>query len=45
VPQVLTTNAVILCPHLSRGTSASDHHVWSINGGIVLGCLKTPFLD
>lgn len=36
MPQVLTTNAVILCPHLSQGRSTSLDPVWSINGGIVL---------
>jgi hypothetical protein len=49
VPQVLTTNAVILCPHLGKGISTPKSPKWSINGGIVLvendaGVLACPFL-
>lgn len=49
MPQVLTTNAVILCPHLGVGTSIPTNPKWSVNGGIVLlendtGTLACPFL-
>jgi hypothetical protein len=49
VPQILTTNAVILCPHLGKGTSTPTNPKWSVNGGVVLvendaGVLACPFL-
>lgn len=49
MPQVLTTNAVILCPHGGPGTSISSTLAWSVNGGYVLvegdaGTLACPFL-
>jgi hypothetical protein len=49
VPQVLTTNATILCPHLGKGTTVPSNPIWSVNGGFVLlegdvGTLACPFL-
>lgn len=49
MPQVLTTNAVILCPHGGVGTSIPSNPKWSVNGGFVLlendtGTLACPFL-
>lgn len=49
MPQVLTTNALILCPHGGKGTSTPSNPKWSINGGIVLlngdvGTLACPFV-
>jgi hypothetical protein len=49
MPQVLTTNALILCPHGGKGTSVPTDPKWSVNGGIVLlegdtGTLACPFL-
>jgi hypothetical protein len=49
VPQVLTTNAVILCPHLGLGTSTPTDPKWLVNGGVVLlendaGTLACPYL-
>ena len=49
MPQVLTTHAVILCPHGGIGTSMPTNPKWSVNGGIVLlendtGTLACPFL-
>jgi hypothetical protein len=49
VPQVLTTNALILCPHGGKGTSAPTDPKWSVNGGHVMlegdtGTLACPFL-
>ena len=49
MPQVLTTNAVILCPHLGKGTSTPSDPKWSVNGGVVLlendaGVLACPNL-
>jgi hypothetical protein len=35
-PQVLTTNAKILCPHGNLGISTSGDPTWSVNGGMVL---------
>jgi len=48
MPQILTTNAVILCPHFGKGTSTSTNPKWSVNGGVVLvendeGVLACPF--
>ncbi|MGB8768185.1 MAG: hypothetical protein WCC92_01115 [Candidatus Korobacteraceae bacterium] len=49
MPQVLTTNAVILCPHGGKGTTTPLHPKWQINGGYVSvendpGVLACPFL-
>jgi hypothetical protein len=49
MPQVLTTNAQILCPHGGIGTSIPTDPKWSVNGGIVLlendtGTLSCPFI-
>lgn len=49
MPQVLTTNAAIFCPHMGRGTSAPTDPKWSVNAGIVLlendpGVLACPFI-
>jgi len=49
MPQVLTTNAVILCPHMGKGTSAPTNPKWSVGGGVVLlendtGVLACPFV-
>jgi len=35
-PKVLTTNAIVLCPHGNLGQSQSADPTWSINGGFVL---------
>ncbi len=35
MPQVLTTNATILCPHGGLGTTLNSSIHWSINGGYV----------
>jgi len=49
VPQVLTTNAIILCPHGGKGISTPTARKWSVDGGVVLsendpGVLACPFL-
>jgi hypothetical protein len=49
MPKVLTTNAIILCPHLGKGTSTPLSPVWKVDGGYVLaegdtGVLACPFL-
>jgi len=49
MPQVLTTNALILCPHGGRGISSPLHKKWTANGGSVLvegdpGTLLCPFV-
>jgi len=49
MPQVLTTNAVIICPHGGRGTSTATAPKWSVSGGFVLlendpGVLACPFV-
>ncbi|MCB0208256.1 MAG: hypothetical protein KDJ52_02935 [Anaerolineae bacterium] len=49
MPQVLTTNAIILCPHGGKGTSIPTSPKWTVNGGIVLlegdtGTLTCPFV-
>jgi len=49
MPQVLTTKAVILCPHGGQGTSTPTDPKWSVDGGVVLlendpGTLACPFL-
>lgn len=36
MPQVLTTNARITCPHMGIGTSAPTSFKWSVNGFFVL---------
>jgi hypothetical protein len=50
VPQVLTTNAQIFCPHGGKGTTIPAHPKWTVNGGYVsvegdigvLACLFLP---
>lgn len=49
MPQVLTTNALILCPHGGKGTTIPTMPFWSVNGGFVLlegdtGTLACPFV-
>ncbi len=49
MPQVLTTNAIIVCPHGGLGTSTPTDPKWSVSGGVVLlendpGVLACPFL-
>jgi hypothetical protein len=49
MPRVLTTNALIVCPHGGKGTSIPTDPKWSINNGIVLlendtGMLTCPFI-
>ena len=49
MPQVLTSNALIICPHGGIGTSVASDPKWSIQGGLVLlendtGTLACPFL-
>jgi hypothetical protein len=49
MPQVLTTNAIIICPHGGLGTSVPTVPKWSVNSGVVLlendaGTLACPFL-
>ena len=49
MPQVLTTNALIFCPHGGKGTSIPSDPKWSVNGGLVLlegdtGTLACPFV-
>jgi hypothetical protein len=50
MPQVLTTNGLILCPHGGKGTTTPMHPKWQINGGTVLvegdsGFLACPFFQ
>lgn len=49
MPQVLTTNAVITCPHGGLGRSISKNPIWLVNSGAVLvendtGSLSCPFV-
>ena len=49
MPQVLTTNGLILCPHGGKGTTRPLHKKWQVNGGTVNvegdpGVLACPFL-
>jgi hypothetical protein len=49
MPQVLTTNALIMCPHGGRGTTNPPNPKWSVNNGVVSvegdpGILSCPFL-
>jgi hypothetical protein len=49
MPQVLTTNALILCPHAGKGTTLPNHRKWQINNGYVAvegdqGTLACPFV-
>ncbi|MCB0184648.1 MAG: hypothetical protein KDE31_10300 [Caldilineaceae bacterium] len=49
MPQVLTTNAVITCPHGGLGRSISKNPIWLVNNGPVLvendtGVLSCPFV-
>jgi hypothetical protein len=48
-PQVVTTNAVVLCVHGGPGTSTPSTDKWSVNGALVLvendtGTLACPFV-
>lgn len=48
MPQVLTTNAIIMCPHGGKGTTIPSAPKWSVNGGFVClegdtGTLACPF--
>ena len=36
MPQVLTTNAVITCPHGGIGTTIPSEPIWNVDGGLVL---------
>jgi len=49
MPQILTTNAIITCPHGGLGTTVPSDPKWQINGGFVCleqdtGILACPFL-
>lgn len=49
MPQVMTTRAVVLCPHGGLGTSVASVPKWNVEGGLVLreddtGVLSCPFL-
>lgn len=49
MPQILTTNAVITCPHGGKGTTVPSLPKWQINGGFVcvdgdVGTLACPFV-
>ena len=49
MPQVLTTNALILCPHGGKGTTIASDPKWQIGGGFVAvegdtGVLACPFV-
>lgn len=49
MPQVLTTNALILCPHGGKGTTVASDPKWQISGGFVAvegdtGVLACPFV-
>ncbi len=49
MPQVLTTNAIIMCPHGGKGTTIPTAPLWKVNGGYVLvegdtGTLACPFV-
>ncbi len=49
MPQLLTTNAIITCPHGGKGTTIPSIQKWQINGGFVCvegdtGTLACPFL-
>jgi len=49
MPQILTTNALILCPHTGKGTTTPSAPKWQINSGFVnvendIGVLSCPFV-
>ena len=49
MPQVMTTKAIVLCPHGGVGTSVPSAPFWNVQGGLVLrqndvGTLTCPFL-
>ena len=49
MPQLLTTNAIITCPHGGIGTTIPSAPLWQINGGFVCvegdaGTIACPFL-
>ena len=48
MPQILTTNATIVCPHGGTGSTVPAIPKWQINGGYVAvegdtGALSCPF--
>jgi hypothetical protein len=48
MPQLMTTNALVTCPHGGKGTSIPSMPIWSIQGGLVLregdtGVLTCPW--
>jgi len=50
MPQLLTTNAIILCPHGGKGTTIPTQPISQINGGFVCvegdtGTLACPFVN
>jgi hypothetical protein len=50
MPQILTTNALVLCPHGGKGTTHPSSRKWKINGGYVAvegdtGDIACPFLS
>jgi hypothetical protein len=45
MPRILTTNAIITCPHGGRGNSISLDPIWQINGGSVLAEGDSGTLD
>jgi hypothetical protein len=49
MPQILTTNALIVCPHGGKGTTVPSSQKWQINGAFVCvendtGTLACPFV-
>lgn len=49
MPQVLTTNATITCPHAGVGTTTPSSQDWTVSGGAVIveqdrGTLACPFV-
>jgi hypothetical protein len=50
MPQILTTNALVLCPHGGKGTTHNSSRHWKINAGYVAvegdtGDIACPFLS
>jgi hypothetical protein len=49
MPQVMTTNAIVLCPHGGQGVTTPTAPLWSVKGAFVVregdsGVLSCPFL-
>src|ERR1700761_2036862 len=49
MPLVLTTNAVVMCPHVGPGTTTPLTPIWTVNSGFVTaegdtGVLACPFI-